>query len=160
MAGSGQVYESGTIMLAGFITPFGAARLLGWQSGSAYALQGVCAVLMAALVALVWRRAAPLPQRAAILLVAALLAVPLALIYDQMVALLAIGWLVREARETGFLAWEKLVLLTVYPVSLLTVIAGTTRHLPFGPLVGIIVLALCVRRAWPSVTSAGAVRSR
>jgi alpha-1,2-mannosyltransferase len=160
MAGSGQVYESGTIMLAGFITPFGAARLLGWQSGSAYALQGVCAVLMAALVALVWRRAAPLPQRAAILLVAALLAVPLALIYDQMVALLAIGWLVREARETGFLAWEKLVLLTVYPVSLLTVIAGTTRHLPFGPLVSIIVLALCVRRAWPSVVSAGAVGSR
>jgi Glycosyltransferase family 87 len=151
LAGSGKVYASGRITLAGFITPFGAARLVGWTPAAAYALQGVCAVLMATLVALVWRRRAPLAQRAAILLVATLLAIPLALIYDQMVALVAIGWLLREARETGFLAWEKLLLLIVYPVSLLTVIAGMARHLPFGPLVSVIVLGLCARRAWPSV---------
>ena len=46
-------------------------------------------------------------------------------------SVLAFGWLLRQARETGFVAWDKLALLTVYPVSLLTVIAETTRHLPF-----------------------------
>jgi len=148
------------IELAGFITPFGAARLVGWTLDAAYVLQGVCTVLMVLLVALVWRGRASLTQRAAILLVATLLAVPLALIYDQLVALLAIGWLVRQARETGFLAWEKLALITVYPLSLLTVIEGIMRHLPFGPLVSIIVLALCVRRAWPSLLPAGVRGSR
>ncbi len=154
LADSRQVYESGRIEFAGFITPFGAARLMGWASATAYALQGVCAVLMAVLVALVWRGRASLPQRAAILLVATLLAIPLALIYDQMVALLAIGWLLREAREAGFLAWEKLALLTVYPLSLLSVFAGLTRHWPFGPLVSLVVLALCLRRVWPPARGA------
>jgi hypothetical protein len=46
---------------------------------------------------------------------------------------------VREASETGLLAWEKLVWITVYPRSLLIVIAGVTRHLPCGPLVSIVV---------------------
>ena len=147
------------IELAGFITPFGAARLVGWTLDAAYVLQGVCTVLMVLLVALVWRGRASLTQRAAILLVATLLAVPLALIYDQLVALLAIGWLVREARETGFLAWEKLALITVYPLSLLGVYAGTTRHLPFGPLVSLVVLAVCVRRVWRSLAT-GVGRSR
>jgi alpha-1,2-mannosyltransferase len=156
VAGSRQVYESGQIEFSGFITPFGAARLVGWAPVTAYALQGVCAVLMVALVVLVWRGHASLAQRAAVLLVATLLAVPLALIYDQMVALLAIGWLLREAREKGFLAWEKVILLTVYPLSLLSVFAGMARHWPFGPLVSIVVLALCVRRACsPMATAAG-----
>ena len=158
LPGSRQVYESGRIELAGFITVFGAARLVGWSAGTAYALQGVCAVLMAVLVAAVWwrRGGASSAQRAAILLVATLLAVPLALVYDQLVALLAIGWLLREARESGFLAWEKLVLLTVYPLSLLGVFAGIARHWPLGPLVSVVVLALCVRRALVS----GVLRGR
>jgi len=154
LADSQQVYESGQIEFSGFITPFGAARLLGWAPWTAYALQGVCAVLMAALIAAVWRGRASLAQRAAILLVATLLAVPLALIYDQLVALLAIAWLLREAREAGFLAWEKLALLTVYPLSLLSVFAGMTRHWPFGPLVSLVVLGVCVRRAWVSAAVA------
>jgi hypothetical protein len=159
LAGSPQVYQSGQIEFSGFITPFGAARLLGWAPVTAYALQGVCAVLMMALVALVWRGRVGLPLRAAILLVATLLAIPLALIYDQLVALLAIGWLLREARASGFLAWEKVVLLTTYPLSLLSVFAGMTRHLPFGPLVSLIVVTLCVRRAWPSGVRAAIKRS-
>ena len=155
LADSRQVYESGRIELAGFITPFGAARLVGRAPGVAYTVQGVCAVLMAALVVLVWRGRAPLAQRAAILLVATLLAVPLVLIYDQLVALLAIGWLLREARENGFLAWEKVILLTVYPLSLLSVMAGMARHWPLGPLVSFVVLFVCVRRARVSAAAAG-----
>jgi len=64
----------------------------------------------------------------------------------------------REARESGFLAWEKLVPIVpmaVYPLSLPTVLAGVARRLPFGPLVSVVVLALCVRRAWRSEVSAG-----
>jgi alpha-1,2-mannosyltransferase len=160
LADSRQVYESGRIELAAFISLFGAARLVGWTPGTAYTLQGISAVLMAVLVALVWRGRAPVAQRASILLLATLLAVPLALIYDQMVVLLAIGWLSRGARENGFLAWEKLILLTVYPLSLLSVFAGMARHWPLGPLVSIVVLGACVRRAWPSVVSPGVAGPR
>ena len=43
--------------------------------------------------------------------------------------LVAIGWLLREARERGgFLGWEKLVLLNLYPLSLLSWAIGVAYH--------------------------------
>ncbi len=149
LSGMGDAYDTGRVSLAGYVTLFGAARLIGWSPAACYALQGASAVLMAVLVGVVWaRRATSQAQRVAILLVATLLAVPLALIYDQMLALLAIGWLLREARESGYLPWEKLMLMTVYPVSLVSVFVATARHLPVGPLVSFIVLIACLRRVW------------
>ena len=39
-----------------------------------------------------------------------LLAVPLALLYDRLLLLVASAWLIRESREQGFLPWEKTAL--------------------------------------------------
>jgi alpha-1,2-mannosyltransferase len=148
-AHSDEVYVSGAIDFAGMITPFGAARLLGFGPWPAYIVQGVAAVVMAVLVALLWLRrdVVSLNLRAATLLSATVLAVPLALLYDKLLVLVAIGWLLREVRERGgFLGWEKLVLLTVYPLSLVSWAIGVAYHVPLGPIAACAVLVLCLRR--------------
>ena len=150
---SDAVYSSGRVDFAGMITPFGAVRLLGFNPSAAYIAQGIAALLMAGLIVVVWRRRLGRPLRSASLLAATLLAVPMALLYDKMLALVAIAWLVREAREDGFLPWEKIMLAAAYPLSLLTWTIGSAWHLPMGPLVSVMVLTLCLRRVWAVLAS-------
>lgn len=147
-AHSDEVYVSGTIDFAGIITPFGAMRLLGFAPGFAYAAQAVVTVTMVGLIALLWHRATSYNLRAAALLSATLLAVPLALLYDKLLLLVAAGWLLRATRETGRLSWERLVLLAIYPLALVTLQIGQAFHIPLGPLTTGAVLVLCLRRAW------------
>jgi hypothetical protein len=150
-SGSGQVYQSGRIDLAGMVTVFGAMRLNGFSAELAYGMQGASAVAMAALVALIWRRCPGQPARFASLAAATLLAVPLALLYDQMLLLVAGAWLIRDGRANGFLGWEKIALLATYPLVLLLWPLGTGWHLPLGPVLSLAVLALGLRRLWPAV---------
>lgn len=154
-AASREIYASGQIAFAGIVTPFSGVRLLGFGSGYAYAVQSIVAMAMAGLVAFIWRRGMHRPIRGASLLVATLLAVPLALIYDMLLALVAIGWLVSEAREHGFLPWEKIVLLVTYPMCLMIWTAGMAYHLPLGPVITLTILSLCVRRV---VVTAGGLK--
>jgi hypothetical protein len=113
---------------------------------------------MVAMVALIWRLDVSRPLRGACLLVATLLAVPLALFYDMVLALVAIGWLVREARVHGFLPWEKILLLATYPVALAAWTAGTAWHIPLGPAITLTILLLCLRRVVASARAAGNAR--
>lgn len=142
------VFASGRIDYAGIISIFGAERLIGFAVGPAYALQAVASLEMVMLVALIWRRPLTPPIRFATLLAATLLAVPIALVYDHMLLLLAVILLVREARDTGFLPWERLALAGIYVLVLLTWLLGTVWHLPLGPIASSILLLLCVRRHW------------
>lgn len=145
-SGSSRVYESGRIDLAGMITLFGAARLIGVPPPAAWALQVVAAIIMAGLVGLVWRRPEQHAARCATLLVATLIAVPLSLVYDQLLLLVAIAWLLRDARETGFLAWEKVILVAVWPLALMTWFISTGWHVPLAPITHLAVLGLGLRR--------------
>lgn len=157
-AGSSKVYESGRIDLAGMITLFGAARLIGIPPSAAWALQAVAAIVMAGVVGLVWRRSDQQPARSAILLVATLLAVPLSLVYDQLLLLVAMAWLFREARETGFLPWEKVILVAIWPLALMTWIVGTSWHIPLAPITHLAVLSLGLRRVLAGATAPAAFR--
>jgi alpha-1,2-mannosyltransferase len=141
-------YTTGRIDYAGIVTPFGAARLMGFPVGLAYVSQAIVAALMALLIALIWRRVRPLPLRAASLLAATLLAVPLVLLYDELLVLVAVGWLVGAARETGFLPWEKIVLASTYGLTLVLWHVGAGLHVPLGPVINLAILILCVRRIW------------
>ena len=78
---------------------------------------------------------------------------PLALLYDKLLLLVAIGWLLREAHAHGFLPWEKLVLLLTWPASLVTWVIGTGLHVPLGPVITGAVLILCVRRVWLALSA-------
>jgi alpha-1,2-mannosyltransferase len=145
-AGSDAVYASGRIDYAGIVTPFGAARLLGLAAPSSYLIQALVSTAMVLVVFRAWRRSSGRNLRAATLLAATLLAVPVALLYDRLLLLVAIGWLVRDARGGGFLAWEKTVLLAAYLVALVDYAVDSAWRLPLGPLVSLAVLALAVRR--------------
>jgi alpha-1,2-mannosyltransferase len=153
--GSDAVYASGRIDYAGIITPFGAARLLGFGASASYLVQACVTASMVLLVAAVWRRGVNRNLRAATMLAATLLAVPLALLYDKLLLLVAIGWLVREGRKDGFAPWEKTLLLLAYLASLVEYAVGSALHLPAGPLISLAVLSLSLRR----VVHARATRS-
>lgn len=146
-AGSTGVYESGRIDLAGMITPFGALRLNGVAASAAWGVQILAMVVAVGLVAALWRSRASYPVRVAVLLAATLLAAPLALLYDQLLLLVAIGWLVRAASETGFLPWERLGLALAWPLSLLTWPVATDLHVPLAPATHLLVLGLALHRA-------------
>jgi alpha-1,2-mannosyltransferase len=148
---SDRVYATGAIDFAGIVTPFGAARLLGIPADVAYAVQAVITAIMVVLIASIWLRASSHNLRCAVLLAATLLAVPVALLYDQLLLLVAIGWLLREARPTGLLTWERIVLLAIYPLALVSLPLGQSTHIPLGLLVTVAVLGLCLRRAWQSI---------
>lgn len=148
------VFASGRIDYAGMITIFGAERLMGFAVGPAYALQAVTSLEMIMLVALMWRRDLPPGVRFATLIAATLLAVPVALIYDQTLLILAMVWLIHDARSTGYLSWERTIFACVYLLALLSWPVGASWHLPIGPIGSSFLLLLCVRRLWRTQTTA------
>lgn len=143
------MYESGRILFAGFVSPFGAVRLVGGSVHLAYAVQAVATAVAASLVWAVWRRDLPLPLRAATLAAATLVAVPLALLYDLMLGAVAVAWLMRD--KTPAPAWEKTVL------ALLVVALVDARnlaeefHLPLTALAALALFVLVARRAFAAL---------
>ncbi len=146
-AGSDATYATGRINFALMLTPFGGVRLIGGGVRLAYLVQAAASLLAAGLVAFVWGKRLSLPVRAATLITATLLGVPLSLFYDLMLAAIAMLWLIRAARETGYLPWEKLAFGAVVLVALLVRSLGDTLLLPLGPLSVALLLAYAVARA-------------
>lgn len=147
-AASHEMYESGRILFAGFVSPFGAMRLLGAGVPASYAAQAAFTAAAAASVALVWWRKASLPIRAAMLAAATLIAVPLALLYDLMLATVAACWLVRAARERGALPWELTGLAVFYAVLLDCRGLAEQLAVPVTSLAALGLFVLVARRAW------------
>jgi alpha-1,2-mannosyltransferase len=145
-AGSDAVYSSGRIDYAGIVTPFGAARLLGLSAPASYLTQAIVSTTMAVVVAAAWRNGTSHPVRGATLLAATLLAVPLALLYDRVLLLVAMGWVIRDGRRDGFLPWEKIALLGVYVASLGEYAIASAWRLPIGPAISAVVLLIAMRR--------------
>jgi hypothetical protein len=123
---------------------YGAARLVGVPVGVAVALQGVAGVGGAGIVAWVWRSNAPRAVRSATLLAATMVALPLVLLYDQTVTLLAVVWL---ARAGAFPPWEKSLLALAFLLPIVGV-PMSALGIPIAPLPALILVALCVRRRW------------
>jgi glycosyl transferase family 87 len=154
-AASHATYESGRILFAGFISPWGAVLQLGGAAPLAYAVQTAATLSAAVLVGLVWRRNLPLPVRAAALTSATLIAIPVVLIYDLMLAAIAVSWLVRAGRETGMAAAEKVALAAVLfslGVGLFLLVFNAQNlvqgwQLPIAPLAVLGLFAIVAKRA-------------
>lgn len=157
-------YESRHIAVVAYVTPWGAARQLGAAPALAWAVQVVASLAAAALVGWIWHRDMPLPVRGAALAAATLVAVPVALMYDLMLAAIAILWLVRADREAAMPPAEKLALAGVvasFAFGLLLLASG--RQTPTGimavPILPLAVLALVAivaehaRRSLPRAAS-------
>jgi alpha-1,2-mannosyltransferase len=146
-AGSRDVYASGRIPFGGFVTPFGAAMLVGASRAFAGTLQAGATLVAAGLVAWVWRRALPLPIRAASLASATLVAVPLALFYDLVLAGVAAAWLLKGAGKYGLPEWGKLGLVGLYVLSLNPRGIAAAWQLPLGPFIAVALMALTIAAA-------------
>jgi alpha-1,2-mannosyltransferase len=147
LAGARAVYETGHIELAGNVTPFGAARLLGLAPTAACALQRVVTVIVATIVFWIWRRDTDPARRGAALAAGILLSIQLALLYNLMIAAVAMPWLVRAAPRDGFLPWEKLLLAFCYLVPLACRYVGEGLGIPLAPLAPIALLGLTIVRS-------------
>ena len=154
-AGSHAIYASGRINFGGLITPFGAVLLAGGTSNAAYVAQAAVTLGAGLLVVFVWRRRLPLPIRGATLAAATLVAVPVALIYDLMLAAVAAAWLVRD--PAGLAGWERVALTALFMISVFPPGLAEAWHIPAGPIVAMALLALIAARALGGLSSTGRV---
>jgi alpha-1,2-mannosyltransferase len=145
-AGSHATYESGRITFGGFVSPFGAVQLLGGTRGAAYALQAGVTLGAGCLVGMAWyRRRYSLPIRAAILAAATLVAIPVVLIYDLMLAAVAVAWLFRDRGTLP--VGETVTLAVLFVLSLDPRGIAEAWHIPIAPLVALGVVALAAAHA-------------
>jgi hypothetical protein len=107
-------YESGRIMLNAFASPFGGLLLLHAPLPVDYLIQAFVTLAAGSAVWLVWRRRDALPVRAAVLLAATLVAVPVIFLYDLMLATVAAAWLLRADRGVALSSIEKSVLALLF----------------------------------------------
>jgi hypothetical protein len=147
-AGSPTMYQSGRVLFAGFISSFGAVRLVGGSIELAYGVQAAASMLAAVAVFVTWRRRVSLPIRAAVLGSATLVAVPLALLYDLMLGAIAGAWLVRADPETHKVPLA-LLFITLVPARTIS----EAWHIPLYPMVAIALFALAARLAWREMTA-------
>jgi alpha-1,2-mannosyltransferase len=163
VTGSQAVYASGRIPFGGFVTPFGAAMLLGATGTLAGIVQAGATVAAAGFVAWVWRRGLPLPIRAASLVSATLVAVPLALFYDLVLAGIASAWLLRGEAAYCLPEWGKVALAVLYVLSLNPRGIAAHLHFPAGPLIAVALttivatIAFCGRRTVKGYAPGGQV---
>ena len=142
------LYSSGHIPFELFVTPFGAVRLVGGGVALGLIVQGVATLAAAVVVGVVWRRESSLPVRAATLIAATLVAVPLALFYDLVLAAVAGAWLLRGAAPRRLPEWVEIALAALYVLTLnprniggaLSVPVGSLIALTFAVLVAVIAL--------------------
>jgi hypothetical protein len=125
---------------------FAAMRNLGAGIETAYAVQAVVTLLVAAAVLWIWRRPVAMPLKGAALATGTLLVTPYVLDYDLMLLALPLAWLTVEGLRTGFLNWEKITLFGVWLLPLVSRELGTFG-VPIAPLVLVLLLSMIVRRA-------------
>ena len=141
------VFESGEIPPSGMVSVFAAARLLGASPLVSYAVQGVGAAIAGALVVVVWRRSTRSALRAAVLVAASGLAVPVILFYDLLPLSIAIAWMARDISTTGVRSWEKTAMTLVWALSGLVLPFAEWLGVPVGPIPAVLVLAMAANRA-------------
>jgi alpha-1,2-mannosyltransferase len=139
-------YESGQVSFGGFVTPLGAVLSLGGTASAAYAVQAAATLAAGLLVAHVWGSSRPLEIRAATLAAATLVAIPVALVYDLMLAGVAAAWLTRD--EGGLSAWETVTMAVLIMLTLDPRDIAEVWHVPVAPFVAVAVLALAAMRVF------------
>jgi hypothetical protein len=149
-AASRSTYETG-VKFPAFVTPFGAVLVLGGPPALAYAAQAVVSVAAVTLVAVAWRRQLSLPVRAAVLAAATVVAVPVALFYDLLLAGLGVAWLYRSDR--GLTPVERALFALLFVACLDPVRIAETTYVPLGPIAALGLLGIVGHRAWREIAA-------
>jgi alpha-1,2-mannosyltransferase len=126
---------------------FAAVRLWGFSVATAYVVQAVVSLLTALAVIWIWRRTAKFDLQAAALATGILLTTPYMMDYDLVVLALSIAWLALEGLRTGFLPWEKSLLVFVWLLPLFARSLAGHAMIPVSPLAMLLLLADIARRS-------------
>ena len=118
-------------------------------------MQTGATVIAGLLVFVVWHCGSRLPVRAATLAAATLVAIPVVLIYDLMLAAIAAAWLVRD--EGGLSARETVALAILFILTLDPRGIAEAWHVPVAPLAALGMVALVAVHAFR--TGASTVRA-
>jgi hypothetical protein len=146
-AASTTAYASGHIPFSGYINPFGAVRLLGGAPTIAFAVQTSAIAAAAVLVVFVWRCDLALPIKAATLASATLVAAPLAMFYDLLLAAVAALWLLRGNGKDRLRDWEKIALAGLFLLSLSPRTLAENSGFPIGPFIALPLTAIIAAHA-------------
>jgi arabinofuranan 3-O-arabinosyltransferase len=121
-------------------TVFGMMHWLGAGVAAAWTLHLTIALLATAFVCAIWLRPAPYSLKAAAFSLGSLAATPYLLIYDLTALSVPVAFLVKDARERGFLPGERLVLMACFFVTF------AFAYAPVAPVVVWCLMALVCRR--------------
>ena len=138
--------ENGLVGDAKMQSLFAAARMFGAGLPAAYAMQTALTLLTAALVVYLGAKRPTASAMGALVAAAALLSTPFLLSYDLMLLAVPLVWVFAKARETGFLAWERLILMAGFALPLVSASLSSYLHVPVAPVVVAAVLGAVVRR--------------
>ncbi len=140
------VLEQGAVGDYKMHSVFAAIRLFGGGLAFAYSVQGIIALGAAGLLGWLCRKSPGAEAIGAALAAAAVLASPFLLVYDFVLLTIPLLWIWREARTTGFLAWEKSVAMAAFFMPLVASVAAFRLHIPVAPLTTIALFVAVVRR--------------
>jgi hypothetical protein len=145
--GSVDTYEFGRIDFSGMISVFGAVRLAGGWLGLAYAAQIAVGLIAAVAMTWLWWRDVDLETRSASLIAATLLTVPVILLYDLMLAGIAMAWLIRANHRGPGPAGQHAAFAAIFLIALAMRNVGSSYHVPLGPIPALILLSLAFWKA-------------
>ena len=131
---------------------YAAVKLLGGGDVLAFTIQGLWAAGAALSLFMLGRRVGPGLALGASLVSATLIATPYLMPYDLVLAAIPMAWLFNEARRTGFLRWEKLLLLAGFVLPMLSLALGARVGVPVAPVVLVGLYLATFRRAWSAAT--------
>lgn len=154
-AGSFAVYTGHAVYMGGLTSPFGAMLTFGAPVSAACIVQSAISVVLAGVVWTVWRRVASMPIRAAILLTATPIAVPVVMFYDLVLIGIGLAWLVREGLGKGFPPWHKTALAVLFVLPVLSGNMHGATPLPIAPMVAAGAFALALSAAWRATIRRG-----
>ena len=143
------LYANGVPGFDKFASPYAALRLLGASASVAWAGQLVCAA--AAVGVLVWLMRRVRDGRAAVaaMVAATGFCVPFLGEYDLPILAIPGAWLIAEARRSGWLPFERALLIVLY-LAPAAITVASDRGVPLAPLaVGLLLLSVARRVSQP-----------
>lgn len=141
------VLEQGGVGFHRLQSSFAGVRLLGGDITVAYLVQYAVSGTCAAAVGWAWRQPVDQRLRAAILVVASLLATPYLFDYDLVLVACAGAFFVAYGLDRGFRPWEITGLALAWIAPLFSRSLAGSLHLPLGLLSLVLLLALFLRAA-------------
>jgi alpha-1,2-mannosyltransferase len=128
-------------------TVFAWVRMWDGSVPLAYTIQGAVTVMLAGVLAWLWRSEAAFPLKAAALIIASVLATPYSLDYDFVALAPAIAFIAAYGWARGFAPWEKTALAFLWLMPLAARAVAEHTLIPLGVPAMVLVWVLVLKRA-------------